>query len=344
MTRVDPFESIPQARRLPVSIFYPTSESAIAFGTYSFAPYFPSSETAAAFDTYIGNSTEILGITTRSYDKAPIKSVDFPVLIFSHGLGSSRVMYTAQLEDLASHGWIILALDHPHDALVTEFADGTVVLMDPTVLDDFPNELPGLIEIRVADVEFIATTLKNSSTVLQIPRLSSTGRNLNSKHIGILGHSLGGATAAQAVANSSVFPCGANFDGGIFGPVAETGLDKPFLQIEAQDHPQTSDGTFAEFWNHLRGFRREFMVNGTVHASFIDIPIVRDVLGDAFPDQENDQYGIIGGERLLEIETALIDAFFAICLKGASAGHLDRLTMEFSELSLPQNGTYDGMP
>jgi len=71
----------------------------------------------------------------------------------------------------------------------------------------------------------------------------------------------------------------------MFGPVAKSGLDKPFLQIEAQDHPHTSDAAFAKFWSHLRGFRREFMVNSTVHIAFMDIPVLRDLLGEAFPVQ-----------------------------------------------------------
>lgn len=232
-------------------------------------------------------------------------------------------MYAAQLEDLASQGWIIFAPDHPYDALITEFPNGDIIRMPDTVLDDFPSKLPSLVEVRVADVEFIAGALKNSTIMSQIPGLGSSGGILHNNHTGIFGHSLGGNTAAQAVANSSIFPCGANFDGGIFGPVATTGLDKPFLEIGASNHNQTSDATFSEFWSHLRGFRREFTVNGTVHPSFMDIPILRDILGDAIPAPLRNQSGTIGGTKLLEIETSLIDAFFTFCLKGGSADGLD---------------------
>ncbi|KAF4620104.1 hypothetical protein G7Y89_g14716 [Cudoniella acicularis] len=335
-SRIDPFTPNPQPRDIMVSVFYPTSTTAITSGNYSFAPYFSSSKTAAAFDSYLGNSTEILGIATQSYYKAPIANNDFPVLIFSHGLGSSRFMYTAQLEALASQGWIIVAPDHPYDALITEFPNGNVIRIDPSVLDDFPSKMPSLVEVRVADVGFIASALKNSTTLSQIPGLISSGGTLRSNRIGIFGHSLGGNTAAQAVSNSSKFPCGANFDGGIFGPVAKSGLDKPFLQIEAQDHPQTSDATFAKFWVQLRGFRREFMVNGTVHVAFMDIPVLRDLLGEAFPVQLRNQSGTIAGERVLEIETALTDTFFAFCLKGTSADELDHLAQgRFPEVSIP---------
>jgi len=334
-SRTDPFAPSPQPRALMVSVFYPASETAITSGNYSFAPYFSSPKTAAAFDNYLGNSTEILEIVTRSYDQAPITKSDFPLLIFSHGLGSSRFMHRAQLEDLASHGWIIVAPDHPYDALITEYPDASVISMDPKVLDDFPQALPRLIDIRVADVEFIANAFKSVTTLSQIPGLNSSGDTIHSDQIGIFGHSLGGATAAQTVSNSSKFPCGANFDGGIFGPVAKSGLDKPFLQIGAQDHNQSTDHTFADFWSHLRGFRREFVINGTVHIAFMDVPVLRDLLGEAFPAQQRNQSGSIAGERLLEIETALINSFFAFCLKGTSADELDSLARRFPDVSVP---------
>jgi predicted dienelactone hydrolase len=112
-SRIDPFAPSRQPRDLMVSVFYPTSEAALRIGNYSFAPYFSSPKTASAFNIYLSNSTEILQIVMQSYDQAPITKTNFPMLIFSHGLGSSRFMYRAQLEDLASQGWIIVAPDHP---------------------------------------------------------------------------------------------------------------------------------------------------------------------------------------------------------------------------------------
>ena len=263
-SRIGPFASTHRPRDIMISVFYPTSETAVKSGNYSVAP------------------------------------------------------------------------DHPYDALITEYPNGDVVSMPTSVLDDFPSKMPSLVEVRVGDVEFIASALKNSSTLSQIPGLNSSGTPLRSDQIGIFGHSLGGATAAQAVSNSTTFPCGANFDGGIFGPVAQLGLNKPFLQIGAQDHNQTTDTTFAAFWDHLHGFRREFIVNGTVHLAFTDVPILRDLLGEAFPAQQKNQSGTIAGEALLEIETALIDTFFAFCLKGKSVDDLDILARgRFPEVSVP---------
>jgi len=47
-----------------------------------------------------------------------------PVLIFSPGGGMPREVYAAQFEDLASHGYVVAAISHPYDAIVTIFPDG----------------------------------------------------------------------------------------------------------------------------------------------------------------------------------------------------------------------------
>ncbi|KJR88484.1 uncharacterized protein SPSK_10777 [Sporothrix schenckii 1099-18] len=334
-----------EPRRLMVSVFYPTTNATTKNGnaskssssrsrsssgnnsTYQRAPYFASATSAAAFATYLGNATTLLtNLATWAYADAPLAATHASVLLFSHGLGSSRLLHAAFLADLASRGWIVVAPDHPYDAWYTEYPDGSVARMPDAALDDFPNELPGLVDTRVKDITFLAGLLQNGS----LWRGLSTSSTVD---IGILGHSLGGNTAAQTVArssssssSSSSFPCGANFDGGIFGPVAATGLDRPFLQIGAANHNQTTDATFSHFWSVLHGFRRELTVNSTVHQSFMDLPVLRDVLGDEFPVDLRNQSGTAPGARLLQIETTLVDAFFRFCLtKTASSDDFDQV-------------------
>ncbi|KAK8071846.1 hypothetical protein PG996_005194 [Apiospora saccharicola] len=327
-SRQDPLAPSPQQRELVVSVFYPTSQSAAHSGEYHLARYM-SPRTVTAFPQYLGTSEGATEILTRSYLGAPLfngtKEDDangaFPVLMFSHGLNSSRLLHTAQLEQLASRGWIVVAIDHTYDAGAVEFPDGRVVPWRSTNLDNFPNELAGLIEVRVADVEFVAHALGDTATQLsssrKMPSLLGPAP-FRLERVGIFGHSLGGATAAQVLANDNPrFVCGANFDGGIFGPVAQTGFDdKPFVQIEAAGHNRTTEPTWPEFWNHLGGFRRVFAVDGALHSAFGDLPVLRDLLGDEFPSSERGQLGTIAGERLLDIDTAFMHAFFTFCLKG----------------------------
>jgi hypothetical protein len=53
-----------------------------------------------------------------------------PLLLFSHGLGGFSCEYSIQLEDLASHGYVIAAVEHIYDSLGVVLPDGSVVAFD----------------------------------------------------------------------------------------------------------------------------------------------------------------------------------------------------------------------
>jgi hypothetical protein len=50
-----------------------------------------------------------------------------PVVIFSPGYGGSRLLSSAQAQSLASQGNVVITVDHPYEATVVEFPDGTVI-------------------------------------------------------------------------------------------------------------------------------------------------------------------------------------------------------------------------
>lgn len=332
-SRSDPLAPSPQDHReLMVSLFYPTDVTGCE--NVSFSPTF-SSRAGPWFDSYYGvaNGTAA-SIISRSYLNAPLVDNELPILIFGHGFGGSRLIYTSQLEDLASHGWIIVAVDTTYEAMGVEFPDGRVV----------PSNIPAnatleymelVLQTRVEDVKFVLDSLNDPTTLERIPGLGKANKKLRTDTAGIFGHSFGGATAAQAMANYNSFACGADIDGSIYGPVAETGLERPFVLVASQDHNRTNDATWAQFWENLDGFKREFSVNGTVHESFEDVTIYRDVFGDKFPIEQGGIWGSIAGDRLVQIETGLMDTFFGFCLKSQDAGKLDRLVEDkFPEVSV----------
>ena len=58
----------------------------------------------------------------------PVKQGKHPVVLFSPGLGFSRFLNTALLEDLASQGYLVVAMDHTHESPV-EFPGGRFRVM-----------------------------------------------------------------------------------------------------------------------------------------------------------------------------------------------------------------------
>jgi len=47
-------------------------------------------------------------------------------LIFSHGLGGNRAQNTIMIEELASHGYVIIAVEHAYDAHISIFNNGEI--------------------------------------------------------------------------------------------------------------------------------------------------------------------------------------------------------------------------
>jgi len=64
---------------------------------------------------------------TNAVTDAPREEGAFPLVLFSPGLGGVRTQNSAWAEDLASHGYVVAAVDHPYDSAAVVLADGTVI-------------------------------------------------------------------------------------------------------------------------------------------------------------------------------------------------------------------------
>lgn len=66
---------------------------------------------------------------TNAVPGAPVASgaERFPVVLFTPGMTGWRTTNTAWAEEVASHGYVVAALDHPYDSAAVVFADGRTV-------------------------------------------------------------------------------------------------------------------------------------------------------------------------------------------------------------------------
>jgi dienelactone hydrolase len=113
----------------------------------------------------------------------------------------------------------------------------------------------------------------------QLPALASDDRrsplagHLDLAHVGILGHSLGGATAVQALAADRRFKVGVNLDGKLFGKQPYARLRQPLLWVQSDD-ARTSEYTQGRdrLLAGLRAGGDVLTVRDSVHMSFSDAP------------------------------------------------------------------------
>jgi dienelactone hydrolase len=214
-------------------------------------------------------------IDTHGTFDAPISRAQrtWPVLVFSPGLGVPREEYTSLSTELASRGFIVIALSAPYESAPTVLADGRVVgqTVHPDVMGPPPHpELQRLIDMRAADASFVLDRL---AALAAEDRRSPLAGHLDLRHVGIVGHSLGGATAVQVLAADSRFKVGVNLDGKLFGTQPDARLRQPLLWMQSdgartQEYTQGRDRLLAG----LRGGGDVVTVKGSVHMSFSDAP------------------------------------------------------------------------
>jgi predicted dienelactone hydrolase len=219
---VDPKRDDPRApggkRELMISLWYPAARF---IGDSKLARYMPA-KTAAFVDAPWSNAIQSPPGTfdfaeskTHARVGVPVKQGKHPVVLFSPGLGFSRFLNTALLEDLASQGYLVVAMDHTHESPV-EFPGGRFV--------------PGVESNPDADAyrEAIATRTADARFVLDQVNELAGGGNPDPEHrqlpvglgtaidlrkVGMLGFSAGGFTTAMTMREDRRVAAGIDLDG-----------------------------------------------------------------------------------------------------------------------------------
>ncbi len=274
--RLEQITSDPHDRRnVVVQAWYPTEEN--AKGTHS--PYLDGLDRLPdnigplpkqLFDRYDQ-------INTYGILNAPISKAQklWPVVLFLTGNVASRAFYTSLVTGLAGHGYVVLAIDHPYEAMMTQLADGTIA----TTIENHSNDEPNLLQFmerrlntRIADITFVVNQLRNPKAAPD-PFLAALDLN----RMVIAGHSLGGATAAVAMASDSRFKAAVNIDGTLYGELPKPTGPRPFLLIESKKEPgerfrRYENGNQRFFKQFGGGYRYE--LSEADHYSFTDAPFL----------------------------------------------------------------------
>jgi pimeloyl-ACP methyl ester carboxylesterase len=172
-------------RTLLTELWYPASDAAISLPEDTTRDFFLGrwEEVVAAMG---GDGDAMLDLPTGSRRDAPLaeRSPSMPVLVFSHGFGSTRFQNYTLAAWLASHGYLVVAPDHPCDAIVTLDEEDVIVGgdVDPLLA----------LQDRVADLGVLLDTLEAAPPDWIAGRLD-TGR------FGLIGHSYGGVSILELV-------------------------------------------------------------------------------------------------------------------------------------------------
>ncbi|MFI5532091.1 alpha/beta hydrolase family protein [Kitasatospora sp. NPDC051853] len=214
---------------------------------------------------------------TRAVPDAPVADGGgrFPVVLFSPGSSGVRTQNTAWAEELAAHGYLVAALDHPYDSAAVLLADGRTVTTATTSTGDRDRDeqlAAGWTAVRAADLGFVLTRLTALDRGEDADPL--TGR-LDTGRAAVTGHSMGGAAALQAARQDRRFGAVVDLDGFPHGPTVPA-LQQPALALTQAFTPDTDPRYLPRLTEALdasttTGYR--LTVPGAAHLTFTDGPL-----------------------------------------------------------------------
>ncbi|MEO0895677.1 MAG: hypothetical protein AAFY71_04735 [Bacteroidota bacterium] len=153
-------------------------------------------------------------IQTNSRFKAPVaRRGKYPIILYSAGAGGSRYDNMTQFEELASHGYLIMSIEHPflNDVIYEDGRRIPAYSMDSLeregTIDEYVREV--IHGIRVKDL----IALKNQLIAGAIPLSKSLKDHIDVHSIGVMGWSIGGSAAIEACLKDEDIHVAANLDG-----------------------------------------------------------------------------------------------------------------------------------
>ncbi len=149
----------------------------------------------------------------------------FPVLVYFADWDGTKINNRRLLQDLASHGFVIVAVTYPD--------------LGPGM--DFSSQTAFETTLRNAN-ERVTQRAQDASQVLDWLKLSSLAAMADMSRVGILGYSFGGAVAAEAALKDPRYKAALNIDGWRFGQAAQNPVPCPYMVInDATPDPTDAD-------------------------------------------------------------------------------------------------------
>jgi pimeloyl-ACP methyl ester carboxylesterase len=228
---------------------------------------------------------------------------------------------------MASHGYIVAATNHPPDSLIAVYPDGHTIKEAPYWPVDADRRTQGVAigkfaeDVLVADVEFVLDQLQELNTHDEFWK-----GHLDLSRIAIVGHSMGGTTAALAASGDKRIRIGVNLDGstypGMNGDVRPVPVHKPLLFMETEEHASDST-THGKEYVGGKGETYYVVVAGNDHMGFTDARLIQNRF--SLEPSPSDRPTSEQAASTLEVTQTIVDEFLGKYLKGRPGPEMDGL-------------------
>lgn len=281
-SRTETFETDDSKREVPVYFFYPDTEN------------------------------------TSLADEA---ATNFPLVIFSHGAFGYYQSNMSTYMELASNGYVVISLDHPYHSFFTKDTSGKTIIVNPQFMQEvmYINEpgtpeqeiielSHGWLDIRTADMNFVLDSIKETKamdaaelpdywfvkedTSAEIIRdiLSMT----DTEHIGLMGHSMGGAASVTVGRTREDIDAVIDLDGTMLGEqfgyvngeydFYDEAYPVPLLSVNNEEHyfeGQSLTDWYVNSWVLANAKEAKYTYfKGSGHMNFTDLPLFSPALAN----------------------------------------------------------------
>ncbi|NXG25291.1 PAFA2 acetylhydrolase, partial [Grallaria varia] len=218
----------------------------------------------------------------------PLKphSGGYPLIIFSHGLGAFRTLYSSVCTELASWGFVVAALEHrDHSAATTYFCTAEAGREEWIPFQWVPKGQKEFyfrnkqVHQRAEECVRVLRLFKDITSGKSVPNifhqdldLSVLKDNIDLTKVAVMGHSFGGVTAVLALVKEPRFRCAVALDAWMF-PLENLlypEVPKPVLFINTEKFQTPESVAKMKRLSSRNGQTKIITILGTVHESQTD--------------------------------------------------------------------------
>lgn len=291
-TRKGTFQEESEARKIVISIYYPDTDGLLDNdeSDIKYMDLFrPCELQARAILEDIGMNMDIIDGLSTSISEGALQQKSkrsYPVIIYSPALGLDRDMYIYNIQALVKREFIVVTVSAAYEAMFTvcpsgEFIHQSVVMRTIQATDY--TELHHLISIRKKDIQYVLDYLSilnsNDEEMMGI---------FDMDKVGIIGHSIGGATALDLTMEDERIKAAVLLDASmhlyienevrnntvpllVLRQKASTleALSNILQEKIAKDFIQGQEKLFQN-WNGYKSFLK---IRNATHMSFSDLPL-----------------------------------------------------------------------
>ena len=266
-----------------------------------------------------------------------------PLVVFSHGAFGFSGSNQSTFAELASNGYVVASIGHTYHAFFTMDTNGNLTLVNTgfinevyavNEIDDPEQEYYGTrdwMSLRVKDEHFVLDTI--TANVKAASGNDPLFSIIDLEHIGVIGHSLGGASLAQIGRERGDIDAVVNLDGSMLGEeigfengkvvLNDTPYPVPLLNIYAEDHYQNAMELVGDEYNCFHASRNavcayDVIFNDAGHLNFTDLPLFSPALAKMLG------VGTIDRRYCIEKTNSLVLEFFNCYLKGGATPNFER--------------------